>query len=91
MSNTEQVSTLAIRRQMLAEFWFYFRQNRGAVAGLFIFVLLVLTAVLAPLLAPMTRQRNFVMPCLCRPSGKRAGRHHSFWAPMPSAGTCCRG
>ncbi|WP_372801420.1 ABC transporter permease subunit [Paracoccus seriniphilus] len=52
MSNTEQVSTLAIRRQMLAEFWFYFRQNRGAVAGLFIFVLLVLTAVLAPLLAP---------------------------------------
>ncbi|WP_138468638.1 ABC transporter permease subunit [Poseidonocella sp. HB161398] len=48
----ERLSTWTIRRRMLAEFWFYFRQNRGAVAGLAVFVLLVLTAVFAPLLAP---------------------------------------
>jgi len=41
-----------IRRRMAAEFWFYFSQNRGAVAGLVVFVLLVITALAAPLLAP---------------------------------------
>ncbi|MDN2568111.1 ABC transporter permease subunit [Aquibium sp. A9E412] len=37
---------------MLAEFWFYFSQNRGAVIGLVVFALIVLIAVLAPLIAP---------------------------------------
>ncbi|MCL6707586.1 ABC transporter permease subunit [Pseudomonas sp. R2.Fl] len=37
---------------MIGEFWFYFRQNRGAVLGLAVFVLLVLTAVFAGVLAP---------------------------------------
>lgn len=36
----------------LAEFWFYFRQNKAAVAGLVIFVLFTLVAALAPWLAP---------------------------------------
>jgi dipeptide transport system permease protein len=40
------------RRAMLAEFWFYFRENKGAVAGLVVFVALVALAVLAPLVAP---------------------------------------
>ncbi len=40
------------RRQMLAEFWFYFRENRGAVIGLWVFLALVVIAVLAPLIAP---------------------------------------
>nr|WP_172328969.1 ABC transporter permease subunit [Mangrovicoccus sp. HB161399] len=48
----ERLSTWTIRRRMAAEFWFYFSQNRGAVAGLAVFALLVLTAVFAPLLAP---------------------------------------
>ncbi|RMC33909.1 ABC transporter permease subunit [Paracoccus alkanivorans] len=47
-----KLSDAAIRRRMLAEFWFYFRQNRGAVVGLAVFVLLVLIAIFAPLLAP---------------------------------------
>ena len=42
----------SIRRQMLAEFWFYFSENKGAVLGLVVFVLVVLTAIAAPLLAP---------------------------------------
>lgn len=47
-----KVSNAAIRRRMLAEFWFYFSQNKGAVVGLVVFLLVVLTAVFAPLLAP---------------------------------------
>ncbi|MGH6925666.1 MAG: ABC transporter permease subunit [Propylenella sp.] len=37
---------------MLAEFWFYFSENKGAVLGLVVFVALVVVAVLAPLFAP---------------------------------------
>ncbi|WP_244425944.1 ABC transporter permease subunit [Mesorhizobium amorphae] len=33
-------------------FWHYFSVNRGAVIGLFVFILLVLAALLAPVLAP---------------------------------------
>ena len=36
----------------LAEFWYYFSQNRGAVLGLIIFILLVIVALFAPLIAP---------------------------------------
>jgi dipeptide transport system permease protein len=39
-------------RKMLAEFWFYFSQNRGAVAGLVVFIALVIVALFAPLVAP---------------------------------------
>lgn len=49
---TVKLSDAAIRRRMLAEFWFYFSQNRGAVAGLVVFSLLVVVAIFAPLLAP---------------------------------------
>jgi dipeptide transport system permease protein len=48
----EPVSSAQMRRQMLKEFWFYFSENRGAVIGLFVFVFLVLVAVLAPIIAP---------------------------------------
>ncbi|MGD9738149.1 MAG: ABC transporter permease subunit [Bauldia sp.] len=51
------------RRQVLREFWFSFRQNRGAMIGLVIFVLLVLIALFAPLLAPhdpITQYRDFL-------------------------------
>ena len=39
-----KISDAQIRKQMLKEFWFYFSQNRGAVIGLIVFALLVLTA-----------------------------------------------
>ncbi len=44
--------TAPARRSGLAEFWYYFSENKGAVAGLVVFVLLVLIAFLAPVLAP---------------------------------------
>ena len=48
----ERSDSRSIRRQVLAEFWFYFSENKGAVLGLVVFVLVVLTAIAAPLLAP---------------------------------------
>ena len=42
-----KLSDAAIRRRQLGEFWFYFSRNKGAVIGLVIFVLLVLTALFA--------------------------------------------
>ncbi len=53
-------------RAMLAEFWYYFSQSRGAVIGLAIFALLVLTAIFAPLIAPhapqMQYRESFLVP-----------------------------
>ncbi|NCO85012.1 MAG: ABC transporter permease subunit [Rhodobacterales bacterium] len=45
-------NTPPVRPSRLAEFWRYFRENRGAVIGLYVFVLFVLLAIFAPLLAP---------------------------------------
>ena len=42
----------ASRRAMLAEFWYYFRQNRGALVGLWVFLIIVAVAILAPVIAP---------------------------------------
>ncbi|EAS51656.1 permease protein, ABC-type peptide transporter [Aurantimonas manganoxydans SI85-9A1] len=42
----------SVRRQMLAEFWFYFSENKGAVVGLAVFLTIVFIALAAPLLAP---------------------------------------
>ena len=38
--------------QGLKEFWYLFKQNRGAVIGLFLVLLVALIALLAPVLAP---------------------------------------
>lgn len=50
----------------LAEFWYYFRENTGAVAGLAVIVLVVLAAVLADVLAPhgpaMQNRDAFLQP-----------------------------
>ena len=56
---------------MLAEFWHYFSENRGAVIGLVVFVLLVLAAIFAPLIAP--HPPNAAVP-RCDPAAARAGR-----------------
>jgi dipeptide transport system permease protein len=38
--------------QAVAEFWYYFSVNRGAVIGLVVFILLVIVALIAPWIAP---------------------------------------
>jgi dipeptide transport system permease protein len=42
----------SVRRQQLADFWYYFSVNKGAVVGLAVFGLIVAVALLAPLIAP---------------------------------------
>ncbi len=55
-SSADTTSTDAIkapeRRAPLAEFWHYFRENRGAVVGLFFFIGVCLIAIFADFLAP---------------------------------------
>jgi dipeptide transport system permease protein len=71
---TVKISDAAIRRQMLKEFWFYFRQNRGAVAGLVVFVLLVLTAIFAPMIAPHDPTQQYRDALLVPPIWQEGGR-----------------
>ncbi|MFQ5623833.1 MAG: ABC transporter permease subunit [Paracoccaceae bacterium] len=46
------METAIERPGRLREFWYYFRENRGAVLGLWIFSAFVAVALLAPLIAP---------------------------------------
>ena len=51
--STEIAPIVSTRRfARFAEFWTYFVKNRGALIGLVVFVLLILIAVFAPLVAP---------------------------------------
>lgn len=46
------VAATAPRPGRLREFWYYFRENRGAVFGLWIFAAFIFVAIFAPLIAP---------------------------------------
>ena len=72
--STAKLSDAAIRRRMLAEFWFYFSQNRGAVAGLVVFILLVLVALFAPMIAPHSPSQQFRDALLVPPFWQEGGR-----------------
>src|SRR3569833_1084104 len=59
-TTTEIAPTVSTRRfAALREFWFFFSQSRGAVLGLIIFVLLILVALFAPLIAPHNPNEQF--------------------------------
>ena len=62
------------RRQRFAEFWFYFSENRGAVVGLFVFGLLVIIAIFAPLLAPHAPNEQYRDALLVPPVWEEGGR-----------------
>ncbi len=62
------------RRAMLAEFWYYFSANRGAVIGLVIFILLVIVALLAPLIAPHLPNAQYRDAVLLPPFWEEGGR-----------------
>ncbi|GAA0776484.1 ABC transporter permease subunit [Roseibium denhamense] len=71
----EQESRNATKAQ-LAEFWYYFSQNKGAVIGLVVFALLVFMAVFAPLIAPhdpdFQYRDSFLVPPVWQDGGKVA-------------------
>jgi len=48
----------------LAEFWYYFSRNKGAVIGLFVFLFILLLAIIAPLVSlhtPDEQNRQFLL------------------------------
>ena len=61
------------RVAMLKEFWFYFRENKGAVVGLCVFVTLVAIAILAPLLAPHAPNQQYRDALLVPPVWQEGG------------------
>ena len=61
------------RRRAFVEFWHYFAMNRGAVVGLLVFVLLVVVALFAPLIAPHPPNEQFRDALLTPPSWAEGG------------------
>src|SRR5438105_371040 len=61
MTTTTEIAPVVSARRFagLREFWHYFSQSRGAVLGLIIFVLLILVALAAPLIAPHAPNEQF--------------------------------
>ena len=57
----------------LREFWRYFRENRGAVAGLCVFLLFILIAILADLIAPYSPTQQFRSALLQPPFWQEGG------------------
>jgi dipeptide transport system permease protein len=56
---TASAPTAAARPGRLSEFWYYFRENRGAVFGFWVFVAFVLVALLADFIAPYDPTQQF--------------------------------
>lgn len=86
MSDTNQapaLSTAAIRKKMLAEFWFYFSQNKGAVVGLAVFVLLVLVAIFASLIQPHDPAMQYRDAMLVPPVWQEGGRAEFLFGTDP--------
>jgi ABC-type dipeptide/oligopeptide/nickel transport systems, permease components len=57
----------------IREFWYYFRENPGAVAGLVVFVALVAVALAAPLVAPWAPDQQFRDALLTPPAWQAGG------------------
>lgn len=69
-----KLSDAAIRRRQLSEFWFYFSRNKGAVVGLIIFALMVVTAIFADWLAPHNPTLQYRDALLLPPAWLDGGR-----------------
>ena len=76
IANTQSAKDIKrqMRRRMLADFWFYFSENRGAVIGLWVFIALVLIAVFAPLVAPHGPTQQYREALLVPPVWQEGGQ-----------------
>jgi dipeptide transport system permease protein len=77
MADTTAIENISLdpsRRARLAEFWYYFSENRGAVIGLWVFVALVIIALLAPLIAPHLPYAQYRDATLLPPFWQEGGR-----------------
>ena len=71
-------SSRSARRAMLAEFWHYFSENRGAVIGLVVLALLALAAISAPLISPHPPNAQYRDAILLPPVWAETGRQEFF-------------
>ena len=62
-----------LRWAALREFWHYFSVNKGAVIGLWVFLITVLIAIFAPLLAPHSAEQVFAKSILVPPIWQEGG------------------
>ena len=77
MTNTVSAADPAPRMGLahqLREFWYYFSVNRGAVIGLVVFILLVLSAVFADWIAPHSPIQQYRDALLVPPSWTEGGK-----------------
>jgi dipeptide transport system permease protein len=69
-------ATSSLNRSELAEFWYYFASNKGALLGLVVFALLIVVAVLAPMIAPyapdLQDRSSFLVPPMWSEGGSSA-------------------
>jgi dipeptide transport system permease protein len=72
----------ATRAAALREFWFYFSMNRGAVIGLFVFIGLIVVALLAPYIAPHSPIQQY-RDALLMPPSWAGGRPEFFLGTDP--------
>ena len=71
------MTTAPAQPSRLREFWFYFRENRGAVIGLYIFAVFVFVAAMADIIAPYDPTEQF-REHLLQPPFWQAGGSFAF-------------
>jgi dipeptide transport system permease protein len=74
----------------LREFWYYFSENKGAVLGLALIVLLILAAIFADVIAPHDPIEQYRDALLKPPVWTRRARAGSCSAPIRPAATSSR-
>jgi len=72
MSNADSIDA-APRPNRFQEFWYYFRENRGAVVGLVIFISFLIVALLADIIAPHSPTHQFREHLLQPPAWQDGG------------------
>ncbi len=71
--NVSMTQDAVKRPGRLREFWYYFRENRGAVFGLWVFVIFLVCAVFGPILAPYDPTEQFREHILQPPAWQAGG------------------
>ena len=82
---TQSNITVQGPRTPLNEFWFYFKQNKGAVIGLAYVSFVVLMAILADVLAPYSPTEQFREFILTPPAFSEGGTS-MFWLGTDGVG-----
>ncbi|TNF21066.1 MAG: ABC transporter permease subunit [Rhodobacteraceae bacterium] len=70
---TQAATNAPERPGRLSEFWFYFRENRGAVIGLYVFIAFAIFAAFGPILAPYDPTEQFRQNTLQPPVWQEGG------------------